>query len=503
MHLYLLILLPFLGGIFSWFSEKINKKIPRVISLFFIFLTFLLLLNIFFNNNFFLKNNNINKLWNLEYNFPWIPKLGIGFHFAMDGISFLMVLLTIFLSFISILLIWNYNFKNIGFFYFCIMFIISNIIGIFLSIDLFLFFIFWEIIIIPTYFLSIFYGKNLYNSSKQINSSNEYLVYSQISGFILLFSILGLVYNYYLQNNIFTFDFNLLKNLVLSEKTEFFLMFSFFISFIIKFPLIPFHGWFPNFNKNTHISGSYDLIGIIIKVSAYSLLRFNIFLFPKSSLHFSNFFCIFGLFCIFYSIFLAFSQKNIKKIISYTSISHMGFILIALYSSSFISYQGIIIQIISYSISTSALIILIRILYKNFNTYNLKKMGGLWKIMDFVPGFFLFFIMASLGIPGTGNFIGEFLMLLGSFQYFPIIICISTLGLVFLSICLLQMFHIIFYGSCRISCLKNQISKLEFFILLILSSILIFIGIFPNIILKIINPSILNISEKISPFLFN
>ncbi|CAL4319529.1 NADH-quinone oxidoreductase subunit M [Buchnera aphidicola (Periphyllus testudinaceus)] len=501
MCLYLLILLPCLGGIFSWISEKINKKIPFWISLFFIFLMFIVVLDIFFKNYLF-TDYSIN-LWDLEYCIPWIKNLGVSFHLGIDRISFLMIMLTIFLSFISILLTWNENIKKIGFFYFCIMLIISSIMGIFLSLDLFLFFIFWEIIIIPTYFLSIFYGRKKIFSLKQLNSSNEYLIYSQISGIILLCSILGLVTNYYFQYHIWTFDYNLLKNLILDRKTEFFLMFGFFISFIIKVPLIPFHSWFPNFHRNTSVTGSFDLIGIIIKVAIYSILRFNIFLFPKSSLYFSNYFCLFFLLSIFYSIFLAFSQNSIKKIIAYTSISHMSFILISIYSGSFISYQGIILQIVSYSISTSALIILTKILYKNFKTDNFKKMSGLWKIMNFVPGFFLFFVMSNLGIPGTGNFVGEFLMLLGSFKFFPIIISFSMIGLIFLLICFLNIFHKIFYGPCNVSFISCQISKLEFFILLILSFFIIFIGLYPNIILQFVNSSMLHISERMPHIILN
>ncbi|NIG99085.1 MAG: NADH-quinone oxidoreductase subunit M [Buchnera aphidicola (Periphyllus acericola)] len=504
MCLYLLIFLPLLGGIFSWVSEKINKKLPCLVSLFFIFSMFLLTLKIFFKNRITLyKNIDLSTLWDKEYCISWISSLGVSFHLGIDGISFLMIFLTIFLSFISILLTWNEDIKKNGFFYFCMMLIISNMMGIFLSLDLFLFFIFWEIIIIPTYFLVLFYGKYNKFSLKQLNSSNSYLIYSQLSGLILLVSILTLVFNYYQQYHIFTFDFNLLKNISLDKNTEIFLMIGFFLSFVIKVPLIPFHSWFPNFHKNTHISGAFDLIGIVIKIAIYSLFRFNIFLFPKMSTYYSTIFCIFGLFSIFYSLFIMFSQKNIKKIISYMSISHMGFILIAMYSGSYIAYQGMIIQMISSSISTSALIILTKILYKNFKTYNLNKMIGLWKVMFYVPGFFLFFIMASLGIPGTGNFIGEFLILLGSFKFFPIIIILSMISIIFLSFCLLNFFHKIFYGFCNTTLLVYKISILEIFILFILAFILIFIGLYPNIILKIANQSIFNVSKRISPFILN
>ncbi|NIH16680.1 MAG: NADH-quinone oxidoreductase subunit M [Buchnera aphidicola (Periphyllus lyropictus)] len=501
MFLCLLIFFPFIGGILSWKSEKLGKNIPRFVSLFFIIIDLFLLFFIFFKQKFFLVNENNKNLFNLEFCHTWISDLGISIHFGIDGFSWLMILLTLFLSFISILLSWYEKINNVGFFYFCIMFLISNTIGIFLSLDLFLFFLFWEIIVFPMYFIMIIWGRKSISFKKNLNFNYEYLIYSQLSGLILLISILGLVINYHNTYHIWTFDYNLLKNNVLDKKLELFLMIGFFISFIIKVPIVPFHSWFPKFHKNTPIFGSLDLIGIVIKTSIYGLLRFCVVLFHHTSLIYSEYFYFLGLFCIFYSIFLAFFQKSIKKIIAYTSISHMGFVLLAIYSGNLLAYNGIIIQMISYSLSTSALIILTNILYKNFGTDNFKKMSGLWKTMNFVPGFFLFFLMSNLGIPGTGNFIGEYLMLLGSFNNYPIIVSFSMIALVFSTLCFLNMYHKIFYGSCFVSSFKYKISKLEIFILFLFSFLLVFIGLFPNFIFKIDHSFIINISKEIYCFI--
>ncbi|MCW5197659.1 complex I subunit 4 family protein [Buchnera aphidicola] len=486
MFLCELIFIPLLGGIFSWNLEFLGKKVPRWILLFCMSLNLFLLINFFYNQQNFLFNTNIHHFWYTEFNVPWISNLGINFHLALDGLSFLMILLTIFLTFISILLTWNEKIKNIGFFYFCMMFIVSNLIGIFLSVDLFLFFVFWEILSIPIYFLMVLWGKKV-TSIGRSKIANKYLINSQISGLILLISIISLVKVYYDQSNILTFNLDILKNVTLNNKYGLFIMIGFFTSLMIKIPLVPFHSWFPNFHKNTPVSGAFDLIGIIIKTGIYGLLRFNIFLFSNVSQKYSIFFYILGLFCIFYSVFLACTQNSIKKVIAYMSISHMGFVLIGIISGNNLAYKGIILYIISYSLSTSALIILTRILYKNFQTDNFKKMGGLWKNMFFVPGFFLFFIMSSLGIPGTGNFIGEFLILLGSFPVNPIFTLISMIGLVFFAICFLNMFHKIFYGSNKNFLVVYNISILEFLILFILSFLIIFFGLYPNIIFNISN----------------
>jgi NADH-quinone oxidoreductase subunit M len=500
MILLLLIFIPLIGGFFSWQSQRIGEIFPRLVSLFFLTLNFFLIFKIFFKNNFFISSD-IKNSWNEEICIPWIKDYGINLHLGMDSLSWLMIFLTIFLSLISVLLTWNEDIKNIGFFLFLIMFMISNMIGIFLSLDLFLFFIFWEVISIPIYFLIVYWGRKTMKRKKNIVFANKYLIYSQISGLTLLISILFLVINYYDFYHIWTFDFDILKSCFLNKNIEHVLMFGFLVSFFIKLPVVPFHSWFPNFHKNTPISGSFDLIGIVIKTSIYSLLRFNLFLFPRSSYFFSKFFCFLGLFSIFYGIFLVFSQTSIKKIIAYTSISHMGFILIAIYSGTLAALQGVFIQIISYSLSTSGLIILTRILYRNFKTDNFKKMSGLWKKMSYVPGFFLFFVMSHLGIPGTGNFSGEYLILFGSFQRYPEIVVCSMIGLIISSICLLGVFHRIFYGKSNFyDDITYQISILEFLILFLFIFLLIFIGLFPNFLLKIFNSSITNITKIISPF---
>ncbi|CAL4319537.1 NuoM family protein [Buchnera aphidicola] len=501
MILLLLIILPLLGGFFSWKSETLGKKIPRFVVLFFSVINLFLIIKLFYENNYFLKEN-MNSIWNEEISISWMKTLGISLHLGIDSLSWLMIFLTAFLSFISILLTWNEKIRDIGLFYFFMMCIVSNMIGMFLSLDLFLFFVFWEIVSIPIYFLMIYWGRQ-YEKNYNICCSiaNRYLIYSQISGFILLISILGLVINNYDVNHVLTFDYNLLRHSHISIETENLLMFGFVLSFFIKIPVIPFHSWFPNFQKNTPISGSFDLIGIVIKISIYSLLRFSLFLFPRASYNFSQFFYFIGLLCIFYGIFLSFSQKSIKKIIAYTSISHMGFILISIYSGSFSAFQGIFIQFFSYTLSTSGLIILTRILYRNFKTDNFEKMGGLWNRMFYLPGFFLFFVMANLGIPGTGNFVGEYFMLYGVFTRHPIIVFFSMLGLILLSILFLEVFHKIFYGiSNDLYDLKYQISYLEFFILLFFMFLLIFMGFLPNFYLKIFEIFIVNIMKVISPF---
>ncbi|USS94246.1 complex I subunit 4 family protein [Buchnera aphidicola] len=484
MILFLLIFIPLIGAFFAWKSEKIGLKVPRFIALFVLLINFFLLIKLFYDKFLYFSGNARFPFFD-EISIPWIKFFGINFHLGIDILSFLMIFLTIFLSLVSILLSWNENVKNIGCFYFLILLIVSNIMGIFLSLDLFLFFTFLEIVCIPIYFLMIYWGRKHEDYKNCSRIANEYLIYSQLSGCILFISILGIaIHNYHL-NYTWSFDFRILhypvKNLFLRNL----LICGFLVSFFIKMPIFPFHSWFPNFHKNTPISGSFDLIGILIKTSLYGILRFIICMFPDYMSFIPEFFRCLGLFCIFYGIFIAFSQKNIKKIIAYTSISHMGYILIAIYSQSDIAISGILIQILSYSLSTTGLIILTRILYRNFKTYNFQEMMGLWDKMPYVPGFFLFFIMSNLGIPGTGNFVGEYLMLLGGFENFPIITSVSMIGLIFLSVLFLGIFHKIFYGVSNVIYIKDQMSRLEFFILSNLVVLLLLIGIFPNFLLQV------------------
>ncbi|AEO07977.1 NADH-quinone oxidoreductase subunit M [Buchnera aphidicola] len=496
MLLSLLIIIPLLSSIFSLFSYKIKKTIPRWIALLGTILIFFITIIIFLEdyNSFFMINNHFN--WSRQLIIPWIIRFGIEFNIAIDGFSIIMLLFASVLSIIAILSSWNEIKENEGFFYCNFMFVMTGIIGIFIACDLFLFFCFWEIMLLPMYFLIVLWSDQN-KKNKIIIAANKFFIYGQTSGLILLSSILLIVFSYYHSTNILTFNYNILLHANINKDVEYIAMIGFFLAFIIKMPIVPLHGWLPNLHSKSISCGSVEIIGVLFKTAPYALIRYNLVLFPNTTNIFAPIAMFLGLLSIFYGAWIAFSQKNIKKFIAYSSISHMGLILIAIYSNNEIALQGIIIQILSSSLTTTALCILSGQLYKFFQTHNINVMRGLWSCIYWVPGLSLFFALSNLGIPGTGNFIGEFLILSGVFQIFPFIAILATIGIVFSSVYSLNFIQNIFYGSCEANNSVMFIPKRILFITILLVCILIFLGLYPQAIINISYNSIHTIQKRI------
>ncbi|AZP36319.1 NADH-quinone oxidoreductase subunit M [Candidatus Annandia adelgestsuga] len=488
MILVLLLSIPFLGGLICWQISYFNLIFARFISL------LSMIIVTYISSKLFLDLYNKNFLpneWESEFSIPWITKLGIDFHLAADNLSILMILTTSILSIISILCSWKIIKKYRGLFLLNLLWIIGCSFGIFLSADMFLFFIFWEMILFPIYFMIIKWGN--YYSKKNVNFiTNKFFIYSQLSSLLMLVSIIILVLLHYDQTCDLTFNYNLLLKTDMNCLQEYLIMLGFFIACLVKMPIVPFHGWLSQIHKNTPVSGSIDLIGIIVKTSVYVIIRFCIPFCPNVTIHCGNIIRYIGIFTIIYSSLMSFRQKNIKKFIAYISISHMGLILIAAYTRSMIVYHGLIIQLISISFSTSALFIIFEQIYDRIYTSNTKKMYGLWNNINYIPGFCLFFLMANLGIPGTGNFIGEFLILMGIFQFYPIISFICSLSLILTTIYSLFIMHRVFYGLNKNRRLLKTMSIKEFFILILLVILLLFLGVYPQFILDTNHISLYN-----------
>lgn len=497
MLLLILVSTPFVFGLLSWFSEKFNKWLPRWIALFGTSIILLIVVFLFINQigccQFILNNecNNIlltkiSSRWQLEYMCNWIPRFGIQLHLALDGLSLLMLMLSGMLGVIAILSSWYDKYRYQGLFYFNLLCVLGGVIGVFLAIDMFLFFFFWEIMLVPMYFLISLWGCKESNSSDRICAATKFFIYAQFSGLIMLFSIIVLIWCNYTINGIWSFNYNDLLNIILPKHIEYLLMLGFFLAFAIKIPIIPFHSWLPTVHIHTPISGSVDLIGILLKTAVYGFFRFVLPLFPNASQDFAVFAMFLGILNIFYGAGMAFVQIDIKKLISYINISHMGFVLIAIYSNNQISYHGAIIQMISCSLSASGMFILFGQLYKRLHTRNITLMSGLWNRINLIPVFSLCFILTMLGIPGTGNFIGEITILLGAFQTNPIVAVVATFGILLISLCFLRLMQRIYYGSLlKKSELLENITYSEKFISIFLLLCIFIIGFYPQFILNI------------------
>lgn len=490
-----LIIIPFVGGLLCWLAERLGAKVPRWIALITMGLTLALGLQLWLQGGYSLTQASGLPQWQSTFLVSWIPRFGINFHLALDGLSLLMVVLTGLLGLMAVLCSWNEIEKYQGFFHLNLMWILGGVIGVFLAIDMFLFFFFWEMMLVPMYFLIALWGHKASDGKTRITAATKFFIYTQASGLVMLIAILALVFVHYNATGVWTFSYETLLKTPMSRHVEFLLMLGFFIAFAVKMPVVPLHGWLPDAHSQAPTAGSVDLAGILLKTAAYGLLRFSLPLFPNASAEFAPVAMWLGIIGIFYGAWMAFSQTDIKRLIAYTSISHMGFVLIAIYTGSQLAFQGAVVQMIAHGLSAAALFILCGQLYERLHTRDMRQMGGLWSRIKWIPGLSLFFAVANLGMPGTGNFVGEFMILTGSFQVVPVIIVIATFGLVFASVYSLVMMQRAYYGEAKSKEPLAGMSSREFLTIGVLVVLLVLLGIYPQPILDTSHAAMSNIQQ--------
>jgi len=476
-----LILIPFLGGLLCWLVERVDQSLPRWIALLSMALLLALGLWLWGQGDYSLAPNPGDaNAWAMEFKHVWIERLGINVHLALDGLSLLMIVLTGLLGVLSVLCSWNEIQRQVGFFHLNLLWILGGVVGVFLAMDLFLFFFFWEVMLVPMYFLIALWGHSHAGKKTRITAATKFFIYTQASGLLMLVAILGLVLVNYLNTGLVTFDYALLLDAEMPAGVEYALMLGFFIAFAVKFPIVPFHSWLPDAHAQAPTAGSVDLAGILLKTAAYGMIRFALPLFPNASAEFAPIAMALGLIGIFYGALLSFAQTDIKRLVAYSSISHMGFVLIGIYSGSELALQGAIVLMLAHGISAAALFILCGQLYERLHTRDMTQMGGLWKRIAWLPPLSLFFAVASLGLPGTGNFIGEFLVLFGAFASQPWIVVIATTGLVLSSVYSLAMIHRAYYGPGQSDTPLQGLDAREAGMVLSLVVLLVLLGIYPQ-----------------------
>jgi NADH-quinone oxidoreductase subunit M len=470
MILICLILILMAGGIIAWITGKWNPFLCRIISLIAIIADFIVVLVLLFQQNTF-----AGKEWMLEFKAVWIPRFGIGIHLALDGLSLLLLALTFFIGILAVLVSWKEISKNTGFFHFNILWILSGITGVFLSIDLFLFYFFWEVMLIPMYFLIGIWGHE-----NRIYASYKFFIFTQASGLLMFLAILGLYLVHGNNTGVYTFDYQQLLGTVMSPSVEFLLMGGFLIAFLVKLPAFPFHNWLPDAHTEAPTAGSLILAALMLKTGAYGLIRFSTPLFPHASAAFAPVGMILGITGILYGAKLAFAQTDLKRLVAYTSVSHMGFVLLGVFTFNKIAYQGVVMQMLAHGISTGALFIIVGQLYERLHTRDLNKMGGLWEQMPALGAIGLLFAMASLGLPGLGNFIAEFLTLLGTFKVSALFAVLASLGLIAATIYSLRIVQKVFYGRKNSEHNLKDLSIRESIILGAMVVAILFTGLFPQ-----------------------
>jgi len=479
----ILIFIPLFGVFILFFIPEKESTVIKIVAL--TFSLFNLLYSLFI---WVLFDNSTSRFQFSEY-VEWLWSYNLYFFIGIDGISILFVLLTTFLIPICILSSWNTIKISIKSYYSYFLLMEALLICVFSSLDLIIFFIFFESILIPMYLIIGFWGSR----TRKIKAGYQFFLYTLIGSVLMLLAIFVI----YFETG--TTDYQLILNFNFSEKKQILLWLAFFISFAIKVPMVPFHIWLPEAHVEAPTAGSVILAGILLKMGTYGLLRFSICLFQYGSLYFSPLVFLLSLIAIIYTSLTTLRQIDLKKIIAYSSVAHMGFVTIGLFSLNIHGFEGSLIIMLSHGFISSALFLSIGILYERHHTRLLKYYTGVTQVIPMFAICFLFFSMANLGFPGTSSFVGEFLTLVGAFESNTLVTLLAGTGMILGAAYSLWLCNRILFGKLSTEYISQyrDINNREFSILLPLILCTIWMGLYPEIFLDTFHISITNILIKI------
>ena len=481
--LIFILVLPLIGTFFLLFVPFSSHSLLKFIALntaCFLFVISLFLW-VFFNKSI--------GSFQLVSKLLWIPFLNFNFSLGIDGISIFFIILTTLLTFLCILVSWNSIKKNLKEFLIAFLIMEFFLIGVFSVLDLLLFYIFFESVLIPMYLIIGIWGSR----ERKIRAAYFFFIYTLLGSVLMLLSILYIYYQ------IGTTDYEVLLTFIFSQNEQQFLWFSFFGSFATKVPMVPVHLWLPEAHVEAPTAGSVILAGVLLKMGTYGFLRFLFPLFPEASFYFTPIVYSLSIVGIVYTSFTAIRQTDFKRIIAYTSVAHMNFVIVGLFSFTVIGLEGAILQSLSHGFVASALFLVIGVVYERHHTRMVKYYGGLAHTMPLYTFIFLFFTMSNIGLPGTGSFVGEFLILVGSFKTNSSATFISATGMIIGGCYSLWLFNRISYGNLKTQHIHDyiDISKREFFIFLPLIFGTVALGLYPEIFLNSMHMSVNMLIETI------
>jgi NADH-quinone oxidoreductase subunit M len=480
MILVYLIVILLTGAFLALIAGRRNPLWSRIISLVALSVDLILIIS------FMIQSISSDVKWLIDFKIDWIPEFGISLHLALDGLSLLMLLLTFFLGILSVIISWKEINTKTGFFHFNLLLILAGIAGVFLSLDLFLFYFFWELMLVPMYFLIGIWGHE-----NRTAASYKFFLYTQASGLLMFISILALYFVHGHSTGLYTFDYLQLLGTEMSASASLIIMLGFLAAFLVKLPVVPLHNWLPDAHTEAPTAGSLILAALLLKTGAYGLLRFIVPLFPSASITFAPIGMLLGVIGILYGAKLAFAQVDLKRLIAYTSVSHMGFVVLGVFTFNELAYQGVVMQMIAHGISTGALFILAGQLHERIHTRDINKMGGLWAKTPVMGAIGLIFSMASLGLPGLGNFIAELLILIGTFKTNILMSCLASTGLIAATIYSLRIVQKVFLGKKNRDWEISDLTVREKIVSASLVIVIVWLGLFPQPVFNTAGPAIL------------
>ena len=489
-----LIIILFAGGVLAWLLEGRGEGVPRAVALGAILIDlFLVILMLVAPGSLGLEAVDTSALgqpgqWLVLYEAEWIPRFGISILLGTDGLGLLLIALTVFLGMISLGSAWHEIKEKAGFFYFNLLWTLAGVIGVFTALDLFLFFFFWEIMLIPMYFIIAIWG----HENKEY-AAMKFFIFTQVSGLLMLLSILVLVYLNHQASGDITFNYFELLGTDIPANMAFWVMLGFFLAFATKLPAVPIHNWLPDAHSQAPTAGSVILAGILLKTGAYGLIRFTIPLFPEASEAFAPTAMALGVISILYTAKVAFAQNDLKRLIAYTSVSHMGFVLLGVYAWNAQAVQGAVMTMLAHGFSAAALFMLAGGLQHRIHTRAMDEMGGIWGVAPKMSFMALFFTVAAVGMPGLGNFIGEFLVLIGSFRVNILMTALAAIGMVVAAVYSLIVIQKVFHGENKNNLEVADLTTMEMICFALMMIGLLWMGLYPQSMLNMAEPTLRNL----------
>jgi NADH-quinone oxidoreductase subunit M len=444
-----------------------------------------------------------------ETNVPWISafNLGVRYHVAVDGLSLWLVVLTTFLVPLALISSWNSIHYRVREFLIAMLALETGMIGVFIAMDMFLFYLFWEVMLIPMYFLIGVWG-----GERRIYAAVKFVIYTVVASLLMLAGIIALYYLHGQATGSFTFDIPTITEhvenhaLILSPATQSWLFWAFGLAFLVKVPLFPFHTWLPDAHVEAPTAGSVILAGVLLKMGTYGLMRFNLPIFPDASREWAPLIATLAVIGIIYGALVAMVQPDMKKLVAYSSVSHLGFVVLGIFSFTDKGMQGALYQMLNHGVSTGALFIIVGMIYDRRHTRLIAEFGGLANVMPVYSTLFLIVTLSSIALPLLNGFVGEFLILIGTFTspvlpYAKLFGSLAAIGMILSAVYMLWMYQRVIYGEVRnpANMKLADLSGREKLVLAPLIALIFVMGVYPSLFLSRSDAAIQSIRSRFIP----